>query len=82
MPLCSAITHRQCPETGSVSALCCSEFGSFSACMRGGIAFFVVRINVACNHSATLPDLQVKLYLFLAMINGRNTAKDNSEGKD
>lgn len=50
--------------------------------MRGGIEFFVVRINVACNHFATLPDVQVKLYLFLAVIKGRNTARDNSEGKD
>lgn len=64
------------------SDLCCPELGSFSASRRGGIAFFVGRINVACNHFATLPDLQVKPCLFPAMINKRNMAKDNTEGKE
>lgn len=54
---------------------CCPEFGSFSASRRG-------EINVACNHFATLPDLQVKPCWFPAMINRRNTTKDNTEGKE
>lgn len=45
------------------------------------IPSFVVRINVACNHLATLPGLQVKPCWFPALINRRNRAKDNTEGK-
>lgn len=49
---------------------------------KGEITSFVVRINVACNHLATLPELQVKPCSFPAVINRRNTAKDNTEGKE
>lgn len=87
---CKLSHTSKCSGTGSlcVAALsvsvcsCCPEFASFSASGRRELTFFVVRINVACNHFATLPDLQVKPCLFPATINRRNTAKDNTEGKE
>lgn len=48
---------------------------------KGEIPSFVVRINVACNHLAALPGLQVKPCCFPALISRRNRAKDNPEGK-
>lgn len=46
------------------------------------IPSFVVRIDVACNHLAMLPELQVKPCLLPAVINRRNRAKDNTGGKE